>query len=160
KVAPTEEGAALGNLKVAPTREGPARGDLEVDPTGEDAGVEATFRPPATFASGTIVALLKPQFEATRAEVPRGGVIRDPLLHSRLIGRFAAWCVTNGFRIRDMVASPILGDAGNREFLFWLQPGSPTRPRQGAASSAPTGASPTRPRLGAASSAPTERDVQ
>ena len=73
-------------------------------------------------ATGTIVALFKPQFEATKAEVPRGGVIRDAQLHSRLIGRFAAWCVANGFRIRDMVASPILGDAGNREFLFWLRP--------------------------------------
>jgi 23S rRNA (cytidine1920-2'-O)/16S rRNA (cytidine1409-2'-O)-methyltransferase len=116
-----------------------------------------------TSAGGNIVALFKPQFEATKAEVPRGGVIRDPQLHSRLIGRFAAWCVTNGFRIRDMAASPILGDAGNREFLFWLQPGSPTRRRQGAASSAPTGALPTRPRLGAASPprrTPTERDVQ
>lgn len=69
-----------------------------------------------------IVALFKPQFEAAKTEVPRGGVIRDPLLHSQLIGRFAAWCVENGFRIRDLVASPILGDAGNREFLFWLTP--------------------------------------
>ena len=75
-------------------------------------------------AKGAVVALFKPQFEATKSEVPRGGVIRDPLLHSQLIGRFAAWCVANGFRIRDMVASPILGDAGNREFLFWLQPTS------------------------------------
>jgi 23S rRNA (cytidine1920-2'-O)/16S rRNA (cytidine1409-2'-O)-methyltransferase len=126
-------------------RPSPAQGDLKVAPTGEDADVGATFRSPATFASGTIVALFKPQFEATKSQVPRGGVIRDPLLHSQLIGRFAAWCVANGFRIRDMVASPILGDAGNREFLFWL-----TVP-------------PTRPRLGAASPprrTPTERDVQ
>jgi 23S rRNA (cytidine1920-2'-O)/16S rRNA (cytidine1409-2'-O)-methyltransferase len=69
-----------------------------------------------------IVALFKPQFEATKDEVPRGGVIRDSLLHSTLIGRFAAWCVTNGFSIRDLVASPILGAEGNREFLFWLRP--------------------------------------
>lgn len=73
-------------------------------------------------SAGTIVALHKPQFEAAKAEVPRGGVIRDPLLHSLLIGRFAAWCTTNGFRIRDLVASPILGAEGNREFLFHLQP--------------------------------------
>jgi len=76
----------------------------------------------ARLHPATIVALFKPQFEAAKGEVPRGGVIRDPLMHSQLIGRFAAWCVANGFRIRDMVASPILGDAGNREFLFWLHP--------------------------------------
>lgn len=73
-------------------------------------------------ASGSIVALFKPQFEAAKAEVPRGGVIRDAQMHSQLIGRFAAWCVNNGFRVRDLAASPILGDAGNREFLFWLAP--------------------------------------
>lgn len=75
-----------------------------------------------TRARGSIVALFKPQFEAQKGEVPRGGVIRDPLLHSTLIGRFAAWCGENGFRIRDLVASPILGAEGNREFLIWLRP--------------------------------------
>jgi len=69
-----------------------------------------------------IIALFKPQFEAARDEVPRGGVIRDAQLHSVLIGRFASWLVTNGFSIRDLVASPILGAEGNREFLFWLRP--------------------------------------
>ena len=54
--------------------------------------------------------------------MPRGGVIRDPALHATLIGRFAAWCTQNGFRILDLTASPILGDKGNREFLFWLRP--------------------------------------
>ncbi len=69
-----------------------------------------------------IIALFKPQFEAAKGEVPRGGVIRDPQVHARLIGRFAAWCVDNGFRVLDMVSSPILGSSGNREFLFWLRP--------------------------------------
>ena len=68
-----------------------------------------------------IVALFKPQFEAAKDEVPRGGVIRDAQLHSTLIGRFASWLVTNGFSIRDLVASPILGAEGNREFLFLLK---------------------------------------
>jgi 23S rRNA (cytidine1920-2'-O)/16S rRNA (cytidine1409-2'-O)-methyltransferase len=77
---------------------------------------------PAARTRGTIIALFKPQFEAAKSEVPRGGVIRDPQLHSILIGRFAAWCVVNGFGIRDLVASPILGAEGNREFLFWLEP--------------------------------------
>ncbi|MCH8815710.1 MAG: TlyA family RNA methyltransferase [Chloroflexi bacterium] len=71
---------------------------------------------------GSIVALFKPQFEAAKDEVPRGGVIRDPLLRSTLIGRFVAWCVSNGFRVLDLAASPITGADGNQEFLFWLRP--------------------------------------
>jgi 23S rRNA (cytidine1920-2'-O)/16S rRNA (cytidine1409-2'-O)-methyltransferase len=71
---------------------------------------------------GSIVALFKPQFEAKKGETPRGGVIRDPLLHATLIGRFASWCTQNGFRILDLTSSPILGAEGNREFLFHLRP--------------------------------------
>lgn len=71
---------------------------------------------------GSIVALFKPQFEAARDEVPRGGVIRDPLFRSTLIGRFTSWCTRNGFHIVDLVASPITGADGNQEFLFWLTP--------------------------------------
>jgi 23S rRNA (cytidine1920-2'-O)/16S rRNA (cytidine1409-2'-O)-methyltransferase len=69
-----------------------------------------------------IIALFKPQFEAPKDAVPRGGVITDVQLHARLIGGFASWCVRNGFSIRDLVASPILGAEGNREFLFHLEP--------------------------------------
>ena len=72
--------------------------------------------------SGTIVALFKPQFEAAKEEVPRGGVIKAPLMHATLIGRFVRWCTDNGFRVLSMTASPILGAEGNREFLFWLRP--------------------------------------
>ena len=68
-----------------------------------------------------IIALFKPQFEAVKDEVPRGGVIRDAQLHAILIGRFASWLVAGGFSVRDLVASPILGAEGNREFLFLLQ---------------------------------------
>ncbi|OGO48731.1 MAG: hypothetical protein A2W34_05165 [Chloroflexi bacterium RBG_16_64_32] len=70
---------------------------------------------------GGIVALFKPQFEAAKREVGKGGVIRDPQMHARLIGRFAVWCVKNGLRIRGPVASPLLGPAGNREFFFHLR---------------------------------------
>jgi 23S rRNA (cytidine1920-2'-O)/16S rRNA (cytidine1409-2'-O)-methyltransferase len=73
-------------------------------------------------APGTVVALFKPQFEAAKGEVPRGGVIRDPAFHATLIGRFAAWCVRNQWRVLDLAASPILGAEGNREFLFWIKP--------------------------------------
>ncbi len=73
--------------------------------------------------TGTIVALFKPQFEAAKEEVPRGGVIKAPLMQATLIGRFVHWCTDNGFRVLSMTASPILGAEGNREFLFWLRPG-------------------------------------
>jgi 23S rRNA (cytidine1920-2'-O)/16S rRNA (cytidine1409-2'-O)-methyltransferase len=79
--------------------------------------VREWLAPPAT-----IVTLFKPQFEAEKGEIPRGGVIRDSSLHATLIGRFANWCIRNGFRILDLTASPILGAEGNREFLFWLRP--------------------------------------
>jgi len=69
---------------------------------------------------GFIIALVKPQFEARREEVGRGGVIRDPLLHSAILGRVALWAVDNGFRVRNLTPSPILGDAGNREFFLLL----------------------------------------
>jgi len=86
---------------------------------------------PPMVARGTIVALFKPQFEAAKDEVPRGAVIRDPQLHSILIGRFVSWCVKNGFRVVDMTSSPLLGREGNRELLFWLRPvlASPTHGR-------------------------------
>jgi 23S rRNA (cytidine1920-2'-O)/16S rRNA (cytidine1409-2'-O)-methyltransferase len=74
---------------------------------------------------GSIVALFKPQFEAVRREVGRGGVIRDPQMHARLIGRFALWCVRNGLRVLGLTASPLLGPAGNREFFFHLKEASP-----------------------------------
>jgi 23S rRNA (cytidine1920-2'-O)/16S rRNA (cytidine1409-2'-O)-methyltransferase len=74
---------------------------------------------------GNIVALFKPQFEAARREVGKGGVIRDPQMHARLIGRFAAWCVKNGLRVLGLTASPLLGPAGNREFFFHLREASP-----------------------------------
>jgi 23S rRNA (cytidine1920-2'-O)/16S rRNA (cytidine1409-2'-O)-methyltransferase len=71
---------------------------------------------------GRAIVLFKPQFEARRGEVPKGGVIRDPALRAQLVGRFVAWLTNNGIRIRGLVKSPLLGDAGNAEFLFWLEP--------------------------------------
>lgn len=79
-------------------------------------------------AGGRAIVLFKPQFEALREEVPRGGVIRDPDLRARLVGRFVSWLTANGIRIRGLVRSPILGDAGNAEFLFWVEPPAEPRP--------------------------------
>lgn len=68
-----------------------------------------------------IVALVKPQFEARRDEVGRGGIIKDPAIHARVLGRTITWVVDQGLRLRNLCASPILGDAGNKEFFLLLQ---------------------------------------
>jgi len=71
---------------------------------------------------GYIIILLKPQFEAKRKEVPKGGVIKDPQVHARVLGRFIVWATEHDLRLRGLVASPILGTEGNKEFLVFLTP--------------------------------------
>jgi 23S rRNA (cytidine1920-2'-O)/16S rRNA (cytidine1409-2'-O)-methyltransferase len=66
------------------------------------------------------VALFKPQFEAEKAEVGKGGIIRDPQVHTRVLGRFIAWLGQEGHRLRGLIASPITGSSGNREFLAYI----------------------------------------
>lgn len=70
--------------------------------------------------NGLLLVLIKPQFEAKRGEVGKGGVIKEPLLHATILGRFIAWIVEHGFRLKGLVASPILGSSGNREFFVLL----------------------------------------
>jgi 23S rRNA (cytidine1920-2'-O)/16S rRNA (cytidine1409-2'-O)-methyltransferase len=72
-------------------------------------------------AASKIIALVKPQFEAGKDEVPRDGVVRDPLVQATVVGRVAWWCVNNGLRVRDVCVSPLLGAAGNREFFLLLE---------------------------------------
>ena len=74
-----------------------------------------------TFAGGAgdIVALVKPQFEAGRGQVP-GGVVRDPEVHRATVEGVAAAAAAAGLAPRDVIASPILGPEGNREFLLHL----------------------------------------
>jgi 23S rRNA (cytidine1920-2'-O)/16S rRNA (cytidine1409-2'-O)-methyltransferase len=69
---------------------------------------------------GRLIVLVKPQFEARRHETGRRGVVRDPLVHAAVLGRFARWLTTEGYRILGLTSSPILGAAGNREFLMYL----------------------------------------
>lgn len=72
---------------------------------------------------GHIVALVKPQFEAKKHEVGRGGIILNPAIHSLVLARIIAWAIRKRFRIRDLTPSPINGDKGNREFFLLLSPG-------------------------------------
>ena len=72
---------------------------------------------------GAIVALVKPQFEAGRGRTDHG-VVRDPAVHARgRCERVVAEAQALGLGTRDVIASPILGPEGNREFLVHLAPG-------------------------------------
>jgi 23S rRNA (cytidine1920-2'-O)/16S rRNA (cytidine1409-2'-O)-methyltransferase len=71
---------------------------------------------------GPIVALVKPQFEAGRADA-RGGVVRDPAVHRRVVRGIVAAAAGLGLGTRAVIASPIPGPEGNREFLVHLQAG-------------------------------------
>ena len=79
--------------------------------------------PPAAGAlreGGCLVVLIKPQFEAEKREVARGGVVRDPDVHARVLARFITWAVTNCWRILGLTTSPIQGADGNTEFFLLL----------------------------------------
>ncbi len=65
-----------------------------------------------------MVALVKPQFEAGRAEVGKGGVVRDPAVHARVCGEAAAWVGSQRWRVLGVTESPITGPEGNVEFLL------------------------------------------
>jgi len=65
-----------------------------------------------------LVALVKPQFEAGREEVGKGGVVRDPEVHKRVCDEAAAWVAEQGWRVVGVTASPITGPEGNVEFLL------------------------------------------
>ncbi len=68
-----------------------------------------------------ILALVKPQFEAEKEQVGRGGVIKDPKVHAAVLGKMVNWAVDQEVRLRNMCRSPIQGDAGNQEFFILLQ---------------------------------------
>ena len=71
---------------------------------------------------GRILLLVKPQFEARRNEVGRGGVVRDPTIHARVLARVIAWAVRNEYRLLGLTPSAIAGSSGNREFFVLLTP--------------------------------------
>jgi 23S rRNA (cytidine1920-2'-O)/16S rRNA (cytidine1409-2'-O)-methyltransferase len=78
--------------------------------------IASTFDP----AGGDIVPLVKPQFEAGRAEV-RHGVVRDSAIHTRVLHDVAGAALAAGLEPVDAIPSPILGPEGNREFLLHLR---------------------------------------
>jgi 23S rRNA (cytidine1920-2'-O)/16S rRNA (cytidine1409-2'-O)-methyltransferase len=71
---------------------------------------------------GQIVALVKPQFEAGRGRTDRG-VVRAPAIHREVLDRTVEHAQAAGLGTRDVIASPLTGPEGNREFLVHLAPG-------------------------------------
>lgn len=83
-------------------------------------GLAKVLEAPLRFAKPTarLLALIKPQFEAGRGEVGKGGVVRDPAIHARVCDEVAAWIVAQHWSIATIVESPITGPEGNVEFLI------------------------------------------
>ncbi len=65
-----------------------------------------------------LVALIKPQFEAGRGEVGKGGVVRDPAIHIRVCAEAKDWVESQGWSVLGVTESPITGPEGNKEFLL------------------------------------------
>lgn len=80
---------------------------------------------PLTFArpGAVLAALIKPQFEAGREEVGKGGVVRDPAIHQRVCDEVSQWVTQQGWTVRGLTTSPITGPQGNVEFLIYARLG-------------------------------------
>lgn len=86
-------------------------------------GLAKVLGVPLGFASADarLCALIKPQFEAGRGEVGKGGVVRDPAVHARVCAEVAAWLTSRGWAVTGVESSPITGPEGNVEFLIAAQ---------------------------------------
>jgi 23S rRNA (cytidine1920-2'-O)/16S rRNA (cytidine1409-2'-O)-methyltransferase len=82
-------------------------------------GLAKVLERPLTFATAgaKLLALIKPQFEAGREEVGKGGVVRDPAVHHRVCQAVALWFGEQGWSVEALIQSPITGPEGNIEFL-------------------------------------------
>ena len=82
-------------------------------------GLATVLERPMTFAGpgARLMALIKPQFEAGRDEVGKGGVVRDSLIRSRVCDAVVAWLTEAGWTVAGVVESPITGPEGNVEYL-------------------------------------------
>ncbi len=84
-------------------------------------GLETVLPAPLALAApgAFAVALIKPQFEAGREGIGKGGIVRDPAVHEAVSARIAAWwAALPGWRVLGLTPSPITGADGNREFLI------------------------------------------
>jgi 23S rRNA (cytidine1920-2'-O)/16S rRNA (cytidine1409-2'-O)-methyltransferase len=83
-------------------------------------GLAKVLERPLTFTAShaRLMALIKPQFEAGRSDVGKGGVVRDPAVHSRVCDDVAKWMTDQGWSVDGITQSPITGPEGNVEFLI------------------------------------------
>jgi len=70
---------------------------------------------------GHVIALIKPQFEAGREQVGKGGVVREPSVHKHVLRTLVGWACEAGWHVGGITCSPVRGPAGNIEFLWWLR---------------------------------------
>lgn len=84
--------------------------------------VKGWFTPLGQAQTGSVIALVKPQFEAGRKDVSRGkGVIRDPAIHRRVLLELLSYAMRLGYTPLGLIRSPLTGPKGNIEFLTWLE---------------------------------------
>ena len=83
-------------------------------------GLAKVLDRPLSFAvpGARLLALIKPQFEAGRDEVGKGGVVRDPAVHDRVCREVSDWLTGIGWQVEGLTTSPITGPEGNVEFLI------------------------------------------
>ncbi len=83
-------------------------------------GLAKVLATPLGFAKpgGRLMALIKPQFEAARGEIGKGGVVRDEAVRARVCDEVAAWLMGEGWAVEGIVESPITGPEGNVEYLI------------------------------------------
>jgi 23S rRNA (cytidine1920-2'-O)/16S rRNA (cytidine1409-2'-O)-methyltransferase len=74
-----------------------------------------------------VIALIKPQFEAGKKEVGKGGVVKDSAIHARVIEEILTFGQVQGFAVCGLTTSPLKGPAGNTEFLVWFDWGAMTQ---------------------------------
>ena len=91
---------------------------------------------PAVFRllkpGGSLLVLIKPQFEVGKGQVGKGGVVRDPALHTQVIRELSSFFEQNGLVGQATIPSPILGPKGNQEFFSYWKPAPPDDPGKGA----------------------------
>jgi 23S rRNA (cytidine1920-2'-O)/16S rRNA (cytidine1409-2'-O)-methyltransferase len=86
-------------------------------------GLEKVLPAVRVAAKGAeMVVLFKPQFEVGRADVGKGGIVRDPEVVEAALHNFRDWCATNGFAVMGQAKSELTGAEGNQEFFFHLKP--------------------------------------
>ena len=79
----------------------------------------------AAASQAEVVALFKPQFEVGRADVGKGGIVRNAAAIARALGLFREWCDVHGYAVRDEAPSEVTGAEGNREIFVHLVPVQP-----------------------------------